>query len=436
MGRLRPRRRRNLVRGFPCLAGDAPPQTTSEGKLNGRRAIVAFIVDVTARKAAEETRRRHEARFRELIERAPEPIGIIRSDRFVYANAAYVAVLGYPSAQALYDVPLSELVDPRDVPHLEARVLLLIDQGRPPPTTYRARRLDGSTVLLETSSVPFEYEGEPSILTMSRDVTERQMLQARLVQADRLAALGTMAAGVAHETNNPLAYVMLNLDWIARKLSCAASDPDAMEGLVEMLQEARGGAERVATIVHELRSFSRAEGETRRPVDLSAIVQSTIKLASHEIRSRAKITTSLERVPPVWANEGRLEQVVLNLLINAAHALVDSRRDRNEIVVGVRADGEHRVVLEVTDNGEGIPADVIARIFDPFFTTKRFARRSDHRAQRARRGQHVSRGPARDHPRRLGPADLLGEYKLACELWTPRTRSRRRRRGADRPYAA
>jgi PAS domain S-box-containing protein len=344
--------------------------TISEGRLEGQRAIVSFIVDITARKAAEETRRRHEARFRELIEKAPEPIGIIRPSRFVYVNAAFVAVLGYRSAEEIYAIPIRDLVDPKEVAQLEARVVLLMEQGRPPPYTYKARRKDGTSVSLETSSVPFEYEGAPSILTMSRDVTERRMLQSRLVQADRLAALGTMAAGVAHEINNPLAYVMLNLDWIARKLSEGTPDPGAIEGLAAMLQEAREGAERVATIVHELRSFSRAEGETRRPIDLAAVVQSTIKLASHEIRPKARITTSLEPVGMVWANEGRLEQVVLNLLLNAAHALPDGRSDKNEIAVGVRPDGPHRTVLEVSDNGEGIPAEVLPRIFDPFFTTK------------------------------------------------------------------
>jgi PAS domain S-box-containing protein len=348
--------------------------TACDGVLNGRRAVVAFLVDITARKAAEESRRRTEARFRELIEKAPEPIGILRRNGFVYANPAFVATLGYPSASALYEVPLNRLVEPQEVALLQSRVLLLTDPANPhgklAPYTYKVRRHDGTTILLETSSVPFEYEGVASILTMSRDVTEREMLQARLVQADRLAALGTMAAGVAHEINNPLAYVMLNLDWIARKFSEGIRDPGSMEALAEMLYEARRGAERVATIVHELRSFSRAEGETRRRVDLAAVVQSTIKLAAHEIRPRARITTSFEPTRPVWANEGRLEQVVLNLLLNAAHALPESRVDVNQVSVSVRADGDHRIVLEIADNGEGIAPEVLPRIFDPFFTTK------------------------------------------------------------------
>ena len=247
--------------------------TASSTKLSGRLAVVSFLVDITSRRAAEEARRRTEASFHELIEKAPEPIGIFRGDHFVYANPAFIAVLGYPDAASLYAMPVSRLVLEEEVEHLTARVKQLMAQGRPPPYAYKARRHDGSLIVVETSSVPFDYEGRPSILTMARDVTERRMLQARLVQADRLAALGTMAAGVAHEINNPLAYVLLNLDWISRKLAGVAREPESIDALSEMLLEARRGAERVATIVHELRSFSRADGETRKAVDSASVVQ-------------------------------------------------------------------------------------------------------------------------------------------------------------------
>jgi nitrogen-specific signal transduction histidine kinase/ActR/RegA family two-component response regulator len=205
---------------------------------------------------------------------------------------------------------------------------------------------------------------------MARDVTQRKQLERQLIQADRLAALGTMAAGVAHEINNPLAYVMLNLEWIARKLPDVMSAPESLPALLVMLDEARQGAQRVSTIVRELRSFSRAEGETRRPVDLATIVQAVIKMVGNEVRHRARVTTSFESVRPVLANEARLEQVVVNLLLNAAQAMPEARGEKNEISVTVREDGERRAILEVVDNGVGIPADVLPRIFDPFFTTK------------------------------------------------------------------
>jgi PAS domain S-box-containing protein len=346
--------------------------STTDVSLDGHAAVLSFIFDATARKAAEQTRLRSEARFRELIERAPEGICIIRDGYIVYANAALLVTLGFSSAQELYDVPLTRLVSPTDLPALEVRMKVLFENRIPqlPSQVYRGRRPDGTRFMVEASSVPFEYEGKPSILTLIHDVTERRMLEARLVQADRLAALGTMAAGVAHEINNPLAYVMLNLDWIARKLSEGATDPASLEGMKEMLLEARGGASRVATIVHELRSFSRSEGEARGPVDLADVVRSAIRIASHEIQPRARVTTSFASVPPVWANEGRVEQVVLNLLLNAAQAMPEARAESNEIRVSVRLEGAGRVILEVSDNADGIPPEILPRIFDPFFTTK------------------------------------------------------------------
>jgi PAS domain S-box-containing protein len=322
-------------------------------------------------KAAQAHGFRDEPSFRRLVEDAPEPIAVIREGRFVYANRALVAALGRATAEELYGELLASVLDEGQAALSAMREAEIVRGGGPlPAMTYSVRRPDGSTVLLESVSAYFEHEGKPAILTMARDVTERKELETRLVQADRLAALGTMAAGVAHEINNPLAYVMLNLEWIARKLPAVAQDPSSMDALMEMLQEARQGAERVSNIVRDLRSFSRADGESRRHVDLGMVVQSAVKIAGHEIRRRSRVSTAIEPTRPVWANEGRLEQVVINLLLNAAQAMPESSAAQNEIRVSVRPEGETHAVLEVSDNGQGIPPDVQARIFDPFFTTK------------------------------------------------------------------
>jgi PAS domain S-box-containing protein len=340
--------------------------TASPTTVGGRAAVFAFVVDVTARKEAERARRRTEAHFRHLMEIAPEPFGIIRDGRFVFANMAYAKVIGLETVEELYSTDLRDLVPPDEAEIMRARGKFLREGGRPPPATYHVRRRDGSVVHLEVSSGPCEYEGEPAILTVGRDVSTRKALEEQLIQADRLAAIGTMAAGVAHEINNPLGYVMLNLDWIARKLPTSAGDPASMEALIELLHEAHRGAERVASIVRELRTFSRADGETRRRVDLATVARSAIKIAGHEIRHRARVSTSFEPAAAVWANESRLEQVVLNLLLNAAHAMPEDRAASSEIRILVRPDGDAGAVLEVSDNGEGIPQEVLPR----FFTTK------------------------------------------------------------------
>ncbi|MDP9002117.1 MAG: PAS domain S-box protein [Myxococcota bacterium] len=339
--------------------------------IDGHPAVFAFIVDVSERRAAEQQRQRNDARFRELIESGPEPIGIVRGGHFVYANRAYVAALGFADARSLYETPINTLLAPEEAAIRDAREAQILERRLQPPQIFRVRRRDGSMLLLEVSSVYFEYQGKPSVLVMARDITARRHLEMQLVQADRLAALGTMAAGAAHEINNPLAYVMLNLEWIARKLPGVMDDPSSIAGLMVMLEEARHGVQRVTTIVRELRSFSRADGETRRPVDLETAVKAAIRITGHEIRHRATLTTSFEAVRPVWGNQARIEQVVINLLMNAAQAVPETRRaEANEIHVTVREDAAGRAILEVSDNGEGISVEVQSRIFDPFFTTK------------------------------------------------------------------
>src|SRR5262249_51716257 len=154
--------------------------------------------------------------------------------------------------------------------------------------------------------------------------------------------------------NNPLAYLLLNLEWLARQLPELARDPARLPELAAMLEEARHGAERVGAIVRELRAFSRADGETRRPVRLRAALQNAIKIAAHEIRHRARVATSFEETGLVWANEARLEQVLLNLLLNAAQAMKDTYDD-NEIKIVVRAKDAQHALVEVSDNGVGIP---------------------------------------------------------------------------------
>ena len=348
--------------------------TTSNVSFEGRLATIAFITDVTAKKHAEDSARRTDASFRELIELAPEAIAILRGGYFLYANAAYVKMLGFESADALLATPLTDILHPDDEPIMRARETRLLVEGiRLPHQTYRCMRRDGSSIIVEASSVPYEHQGKPAVLAVGRDITERKRMEAQLVQADRLAALGTLAAGVAHEVNNPLAYLSLNLEWLARKLPELAGDPTRVPELSAMLEEARHGAERVGAIVRELRAFSRADGETRCSVDVRVAVTSAIKIASHEVRHRARVVTEFgSDVPPVWANAARIEQVLLNLLLNAAQAMPETTSERNEIRVTVRTrdDDLDKVIIEVADNGVGIPSETVRRIFDPFFTTK------------------------------------------------------------------
>jgi signal transduction histidine kinase len=243
---------------------------------------------------------------------------------------------------------------------------------------------------MEAASLEVDFDGERAVLTVLRDLAERGVVQARLAQADRMIAVGTLAAGVAHEINNPLAYLKANLDVaLSRRIPALDSDLAAMatsddavsrseagaraaRGLAqlkEMLELALDGAERVRTIVHDLRTFSR-DDEPLFPVDPRRVLDASINLAGSDLRPRARVEKRYDEVPAVRCSEARLGQVFLNLLMNAAHAIRDGEPSRQRIVVATFTDAEGRACISVSDTGSGMSAEVLARIWDPFFTTK------------------------------------------------------------------
>ena len=210
------------------------------------------------------------------------------------------------------------------------------------------------------------------------DVTERRRMLARLQIADRMASIGTLAAGVAHEINNPLAYVLGNVDFSLQQLEALGASPEArapddvreaVRACIGALRDAESGTLRMRDIVRDVMLFSRAEEDVRKPVDLGHALRAALSLADNEIRHRARVALDVDDVPPVQANESRLSQVFLNLLVNAAQAIPEGHADRNEIAVTVRR-REAGVVVEVRDTGSGILPEHRPRLFDPFFTTK------------------------------------------------------------------
>ncbi len=199
----------------------------------------------------------------------------------------------------------------------------------------------------------------------------RTSLQTRLMLADRLVSVGTLAAGVAHEINNPLMYVIANLEFVSRALGTAdgASTDEKRARLLRAMAQAREGADRVTQIVRGLRTFSRGDEDRRGPVSVVDVIESSLAMAWNEIRHRARLVRAFGAVALVEANEARLGQVFLNLLVNAAQAIPEGHVDRHEIRVSAWNDGSH-VVVEVRDTGDGIAPEIQGRIFDPFFTTK------------------------------------------------------------------
>jgi PAS domain S-box-containing protein len=243
---------------------------------------------------------------------------------------------------------------------------------------YRLRRGDGSYALvLDRAFIARNERGEPAQVVGSvQDITEPRELRERLAMADRMASIGALAAGVAHEINNPLAYVSANLGALSRALGEIpeeARSPAVLEPLgrcEQALAEARDGVARVAEIVRDLKSISREAEDKRAPMDVHAAIEVAVKVASVEVSPRARVVKEYGRVPLVLADEARLAQVFINLLVNAAQAMSEGAGEANEIRVVTRTDPEGRAVVEVRDTGPGIAPDVLRRVFEPFFTTK------------------------------------------------------------------
>lgn len=195
---------------------------------------------------------------------------------------------------------------------------------------------------------------------------ERAKMQEQLMISDRMASVGVLAAGVAHEINNPLAAVMANLDLALSDLDEPKLDLNAVR---EELIDARAAAERVRNIVRDLRIFSRTAEERRGPVSVEKVMDSTLRMASNEIRHRARIVKNYQPIPPIQAPEARLGQVFLNLVVNAAQAIAEGKADKNEIRITIDSVGD-RARIVVADTGPGIHPEVLKRLFTPFYTTK------------------------------------------------------------------
>jgi two-component system cell cycle sensor histidine kinase/response regulator CckA len=254
-------------------------------------------------------------------------------------------------------------------------------------------RLDGDIALLSRDGAerPIDDIAAPIIdegdllgaVMVFRDVSEQRRMQRQIELADRLASVGTMAAGMAHEVNAPMASVLTQVQQISSRLQehraelHALFSDEAYAGVFKRLDEiqralddAEEGAHRVTKIASELRTFAQPPTNHAGPVDLRQVLSWAGEVVAHEIRSRAALAMELGNVPLVNADEARLGQVFINLLLNAAQAIAPGHVKDNEVRVTARTSSDGRAVVEVRDSGCGIPPDLLGRIFDPFFTTK------------------------------------------------------------------
>ncbi len=257
-------------------------------------------------------------------------------------------------------------IHPDDLAMVQTIIQTAVAERTPLRFDHRIVTPDGSIRMLHCRGrVLVDETGAPQrVVGSTQDVTDARAMQEQLLVGKKLASLGTLASGIAHEINNPLAYVSTNLALARREL---AGDRAKVEAALDAAED---GCRRVVEIVRGLKTFSRADDDGTRPVDLVGIADSALAIASHEIAQRAHLVREYGDAPAVVASESRLVQVLLNLVVNAAQAFGDGARDKNEIRVRLGRASDGRALIEVSDTGSGIPEAHLPKIFDPFFTTK------------------------------------------------------------------
>jgi two-component system, cell cycle sensor histidine kinase and response regulator CckA len=378
--------------GSPCLAdeypvtralsrGETPPPMTigvrhrsgrvrwavfravpliEDGIVTG--AVVTFI-DITERRETEEALRASEERWRSLAQSIPDAALIVDRDGVILSINRYQRGYG---PENVIGRTVYEFTAPSHVARYREHLEGVFRRGEPAKFELRAVGSDRTDASYEARIAPVLRDGQVvAALVVARDVSSEVSLQRQLARSERLASVGLLAAGIAHEINNPLAYVMANLDFVL-------THDDSLHGeFREALQEAREGAERVRRIVRDLKTFARHDEERDDLVDVREVLASALSIAQNEIRHRAQLTLDIRSVPHVVANEARLGQVLLNLLMNAAQAIDEGRAASNEVHIDVHeADEGKAVAISIRDTGVGIPEEDLARIFDPFYTTK------------------------------------------------------------------
>ncbi len=341
-------------------------------------AAIAHFHDVTERAVAREELAQERARVIELltdvqtlIELLPDGLCIVVDERIVYVNDAFARTLGYETKVDLAGVHMRSVVVQRDLATVSDRFDLSLVERHVGTVDVGLVSSAGVVIPLEMSPPRrVSHRGAQACVAVFRDLRERKQLEAAAHARDRLATVGTLAAGVGHEINNPLTFVMSNLEIMADELARSGPLDEAQRrDLANLVNEALEGASRVKKVVRGLRTFARGEREERTRLDVRQVIELSITFAFSQLRHKVHVVRELTDVPEVIADESRLAQVFINLLVNASHAMQDLPYERN--VVRVRTYAKDGFVhTEFSDNGPGMSDEVRQRVFEPFFTTK------------------------------------------------------------------
>ena len=326
--------------------------------------VVGTTQDVTARKRVEHLIRQSEERYRRLVAVSPYGILVIRADRVIFANDQALKLFGAVKAEEIVGRSPFDLFHQDCHEAMRERAGELLGGSQVTPMVEeRIIKQDGLLMDVEVSSAGFSDEEGPAILVMLRDISERKRLQDRLRKTERIAELGTVASGMAHEIGTPMNVILGRAEYLMDRVA----DETVKRGLQTIVAQ----VERITRVMNQLLAFARRKPPERGPLVLREVIENSVEMFHERLaKNRVQVEMQLdEACPKVQADADQMNQVLINLIMNAVHAMPEG----GQLRIGM-AQADTMVKLTVADTGCGIPPEVIARVFDPFFTTKEFGK--------------------------------------------------------------
>jgi len=338
-----------------------------------RFAVVALDVDVSDRVHARVELSRLLESYKALVKSLPDSMFLVDSD------GTLVELHHAPGGRSLFAVRpergarFSALFEPSVRESVDAGIRRALATGELQSLDVTGADTGGLPMVIELRLV---RSGAHEVTIVHRDMTSTRRMQEKLVLSERMASFGTLASGIAHEVNNPLALVTTNLAFVTEQLAALRVRADAdtaplLDEVARALTEASAGADRVRRTVRDLRAFAQPSVDGAGRVDVTAVMESCLRVAANQIRHKARLVRAFEPVPRIMGSDAGLAQLFSNLVSNAVQSLDTDDVESNEVRVVVRAEGR-QVVVEVHDTGRGVPPEIASRVFDPFFTTRSF----------------------------------------------------------------
>lgn len=336
----------------------------SQISIEGKQFYTVVLRDIAERKRAEQLLLQSEERYRRLIDVSPVAIFVHRGEKISFVNQQGLALLGATCREQVVGRSPFDFIHPEHADAARHRIHRIVHEGEEVvPAEERFVRLDGSVVEVEVVAARFVDQEGVGIEVVVRDVSERILMQEQLKKAERLAELGTIASGMAHEIGTPMNVILGRAEYLMDRVT----EEPIKKGLQTIVVQ----VERITKVMNQLLSFARRRAPERQVLDLKDVVENSIEIFQERLaRNRIRVELELDdRCSPVHADSDQMNQVMINLIMNAVHAMPSGGMLR----IGMGPAGG-MVRLTVADTGHGIPQEVMSHIFDPFFTTKEFGK--------------------------------------------------------------